>query len=280
MVDAENVPEWHPPLPVNPSRAQHRGTHRQRGGGPSAGVRIFRRVTQVFGEVLITAGVVLLLFVGWELWWTNVESDTKQAEAIKEFAQDFDGPLQPVPPAATGPVDYGTPAVSATPGRGGTIGIMYIPRFGENYWRPIVQGTTTDVLDTLGLGHYEKTAMPGALGNFAVAGHRQTHGAVLDNIHTLVPGDKLYVQTKNGYYVYVFRNNQIVLPSKTDVLLPVPTEPNATPTESILTMTSCNPRFGAQERIIAYSVLDHWQPVAAGPPAEIAAQVAAAHGQE
>jgi sortase A len=156
---------------------------------------------------------------------------------------------------------------------------MYIPRFGPNYTRPIVQGTTGDVLDTLGLGHYSNTAMPGAVGNFAVAGHRQTHGAVLDNIHTLVPGDRIYVQTRDGYYVYVFRNNQIVLPSRTDVLEPVPTQPGVTPTESFLTMTSCNPRFGSQERIIAYALLESWQPASAGPPAEIAAQVAAAIGK-
>ena len=80
------------------------------------------------------------------------------------------------------------------------------------------------MLDTLGIGHYQGTAMPGAAGNFAVAGHRQTHGAVLDNIDALVPGDRIYVQTREGYYVYVFRNSQIVLPSRTDVLLPVPTQ--------------------------------------------------------
>ena len=181
--------------------------------------------------------------------------------------------------AASGTADYGAPAVARAPGHGGTIGIMYIPRFGENYTRPIVEGTSPDVLDTLGLGHYGSTAMPGAVGNFAVAGHRQTHGAVLDNIHTLVPGDKIYVQTKDGYYVYVFRNNRIVMPSRTDVLLPVPPQPGARPTERFLTMTSCNPRFGSQERIIAYSVLDHWQPVSAGPPPEIAAQVARARGE-
>ena len=121
--------------------------------------------------------------------------------------------------------------------------------------------------------------MPGAVGNFAVAGHRQTHGAVLDNIDALVPGDRIYVQTKDGYYVYVFRNSQIVLPSRTDVLLPVPTQPAATPTESYLTMTSCNPRFGSQERIIAYSLLERWQPASAGPPAEISAQVARTTGE-
>jgi sortase A len=70
-----------------------------------------------------------------------------------------------------------------------------------------------------------------------------------------------------------------VLPSLTDVLEPVPTQPGVAPTEKYLTMTSCNPRFGAEERIIAYALLDSWRPASAGPPAEIAAQVAAATGK-
>ena len=254
-----------------------------RAAAPPAGVVILRGAVQVVGELLITAGIVLLLFVAWQLWWTNVESDARQSEVIKEFAQDLGGaaPAAPAPDASAPDAgeDFGEPVVSAAPGHAGTIGIMYIPRFGANYTRPIVEGTTSDVLDTLGLGHYGTTAMPGAVGNFAVAGHRQTHGAVLDNIHTLVPGDKIYVQTKDGYYVYVFRNNQIVMPSRTDVLEPVPTLPGTVPTERYLTMTSCNPRFGAEERIIAYSLLDSWRPASAGPPAEIADQVAAAIGK-
>ena len=251
---------------------------------PARGGGVLRKLVQIAGELLITVGVVLLLFVAWQLWWTNVESDARQTETIRNFAQELggsEGPVASDPASGTpsAPTDYGPPKVAEAPGHGGTIGIMYIPRFGADYTRPIVQGTSTDVLDTLGLGHYSDTAMPGATGNFAVAGHRQTHGAVLDNIHTLVPGDRIYVQTKDGFYVYVFRNNQIVLPSATDVLLPVPTQPAARPTEAYLTMTSCNPRFGSQERIIAYSLLDHWQPASAGPPAEIAAQVAKALGK-
>ena len=249
---------------------------------PAAGVVIMRGTVQVLGELLITAGIILLLFVGWQLWWTNVESDAAQSQVIKEFAQDLGTVAPPAPDAPAAPAaedDFGAPVVAAAPSHAGTIGIMYIPRFGETYTRPIVQGTTGDVLDTLGLGHYAGTAMPGAVGNFAVAGHRQTHGAVLDNIHTLVPGDRIYVQTKDGYYVYVFRNNQIVMPDRTDVLEPVPTLPGATPTEAYLTMTSCNPRYGAEERIIAYSLLESWRPASAGPPAEIAAQVAAAMGR-
>lgn len=248
---------------------------------PTRGVGVLSRMVQVAGELLITAGVILLLFVAWQLWWTNVESDAKQRNVIKDFAQDLK--TVPAAPSTAAPADsstaYGPATVAAEPAAGGTIGILYVPRFGADYTRPIVQGTTAGVLDSLGIGHYAGTAMPGAMGNFAVAGHRQTHGAVLDNIDALVPGDKIYVQTKDGYYVYEFRNSEIVLPSRTDVLLPVPTQPAATPKESYLTMTSCNPRFGSQERIIAYSLLERWQPATAGPPPEISAQVARTTGQ-
>lgn len=262
-------------------------TRRSGGGSSGRGIRgnrprqgIFRTLVQVIGELLITCGVILLLFVAWELWWTNIAADNAQQQAVQQFAHNFKGPLAPQKPAGTAPVDYGAPVVTPAPAAAGeTFGVVYIPRFGTDYYRPLVQGTNTAVLDTLGLGHYESTTMPGAAGNFAVAGHRQTHGAVLDAIHTLVPGDKIYVQTNDGYYTYVFRNNQIVLPTRTDVLLPVPTLADAKPTQSILTMTSCNPRFGSQERIIAYSVLESWQPASAGPPQAIAPLVASIAGK-
>lgn len=244
------------------------------GGAPPSAVS---RTIQIGGELLLTAGVVLLLFVAWQLWWTNLDADARQREVVKDFARGLSGPAHavvPPPDPGAGNVAASAPAVAGEPETGATIGVVYVPRFGAEYTRPVVQGTTPAVLDSLGLGHYEGTAMPGAAGNFAVAGHRQTHGAVLDNIDALVPGDRIYVQTRDGYYVYRFRNSEIVLPAAADVLLPVPRQPAATPRESYLTMTSCNPRFGSQERIVAYSLLESWRPAAAGPPAEIAAQVA------
>jgi sortase A len=242
-------------------------------------------IVQVVGELLITLGVVAVLFVAWQLWWTNVEADAVQGAAVKQFVQEHGShvtapdaaPADPAAPVA--PADPASVPVGSAPGHGQAIGVIYVPRFGAEYSRPIIQGTSQDVLDTLGLGHYAETAMPGDVGNFVVAGHRQTHGAVLDNIHTLVPGDKIYVQTADGFYTYVFRNQEIVLPDRKDVLAPVPTEPGATPQQRILTMTSCNPRFGLQERIIAYSVFDSWQPLSAGPPAPIAEQLAALQGK-
>lgn len=242
--------------------------------GPVRRTGIFSRGVQVLGELLVTVGVVLALFIAWQLWWTNVAADAAQHRVVSDFARTFKGSGAPASPPDAGDVaDYGPAVLSPEPAAGKAIGIVYIPRFGADYYRPLVQGTTPAVLDSLGIGHYEGTSMPGGVGNFAVAGHRQTHGAVLDAIDSLVPGDRIYVQTREGYYVYVFRNSEIVLPSRTDVLLPVPSRPTAVPTESYLTMTSCNPRFGSAERFIAYSLLESWQPASAGPPAEIAAQV-------
>lgn len=238
-------------------------------------------IVQIVGELLITAGVIALLFVAWELWWTNVEADAVQGAAVKQFVQEHPAPAaaaQPPTPAG-GSTGTSAPPVGTAPGHGQAIGVIYIPRLGADYSRPIIEGTSQDVLDTLGLGHYQGTAMPGGVGNFVLAGHRQTHGAVLDNIHMLVPGDKIYVQTADGFYTYVFRNQEIVLPDRTDVLSPVPTEPGAKPEQRILTLTSCNPRFGSQERIIAYSVFDSWQPLSAGPPAPIAKQLADLQGK-
>ena len=249
------------------------GLARDAGGYTLMGIR-------VLGELLLTAGVILVLFIGWQLWWTNVESDAAQRDAVKDFARLYqsssvqgDSPGRqavPAPPSSGADARYGPASVAAEPAVGATIGVLYVPRFGADYSRPIVEGTGPAVLDTLGIGHYEGTSMPGTAGNFAVAGHRQTRGAVLDDIDALIPGDRIYVQTGDGFYTYVFRNSEIVLPDRTDVLLPVPGQPAVAPTESYLTMTTCNPRFGSQERFVAYALLEQWQP---GPPAEIAAQV-------
>lgn len=248
------------------------GAEQRRDARPRPARSGWRLLVQVTGELLITIGIVLALFVVWQLWWTDLEANRSQQEAVQEFFADVD-----LPPAdEPAPAPYGDPVVAVPPeGDGITFAVVYVPRFGADYAVPVSSGVGPDVLDTLGLGHYTGTAMPGGVGNFAVAGHRQSHGKALDAIHTLVPGDRIYVQTKDGYFSYVYRNMQIVLPDRVDVLAAVPTRPEAVATERFLTLTSCNPRFGSQERIIAYALMDSWQPLSAGPPAEIADVVAA-----
>ncbi|MER2133682.1 MAG: class E sortase [Arthrobacter sp.] len=254
------------PAPV-PSRSAKRRPSRQRKQSRDA------FAVQVMGELLITLGLILVLFVVWELWWTNIEADRKQEAAMEQLYAGFE-PAPEAPAADAGPGNHGDPAVLPAPdAEGTTFAAIYIPRFGAEHARPVTQGVGTAVLDKLGLGHYPESAMPGEVGNFALAGHRQTHGQVLDAVDTLVPGDRIYVQTAQGYYTYVYRNSQIVLPDRVDVLAPVPTQPGAEPQERILTLTTCNPRFGSEERFISYAVLDSWQPASAGPPEEIAALV-------
>lgn len=235
----------------------------------------------IFGEILITLGVIVGLFVVWELWWTNIEADRQQNVIVEQTIERFSG--QPAPDAETGDKSaseasaddrdrYGTPP-PARMGAEGALGVLYVPRFGPDYARPLNEGVDTDVLDHLGIGHYPRTQAPGEAGNFAVAGHRQSHGQVFWNIDKLTTGDYLYVQTQEGYYTYRYTSTEIVHPSDSSVLLPVPHQPQEQPKESILTMTSCDPPYTTRMRIIAYAELESWRPSDAGPPGPIAETV-------
>lgn len=258
-----------PAVDAEPAEGPRRGRRRGR-QRPRTRRRWTSLLVRGAAELLLTAGALLLLYVAWQLWWTNIEADAQQQDVVQSLSQEFGGPINPVAPAK----DHGDPMVAEQPGYGEAIGIVYIPRFGEDFSVPVSAGVGHDILDNLGLGQYPDAAMPGEMGNFSVAGHRQTHGKVLDLIHTLAPGDNIYVRTAEGYYTYEFRDREIVSPDRVDVLLPVPKQPGAEPTERLMTMTSCHPRYGDEERIIAYSVLESWQPNSAGPPAEIADTIA------
>lgn len=233
-------------------------------------------VVGLFGELLITAGVLVFLFLGWQLWLNDLIVGGEQNKAGVSLAQN----LSSVPiHAHTGAVDYGTPKFAAAPANAVKFGVVYIPRLGATYARPVSEGVgTTAVLDKNGIGHYPGTQMPGEVGNFAVAAHRTTHGAPFHDIATLQVGDKIYVQTADGYYTYVFRGLEYVRPTGVGVLDPVPEFTGIAPTDRIMTMTSCNPMFSASERIIAYASLESWQPTSAGAPAAIVATINAEKG--
>jgi sortase A len=152
--------------------------------------------------------------------------------------------------------------------------ILIIPRFGEDFRRSISEGVGVDVLNgrLSGVGHYSETQVPGEVGNFAVAAHRTTYGRSFHNIDLLVTGDHIYIETADGWFRYVYRNTEYVYPTGVGVLAPLPQFEQITTTDRVLTMTSCNPRFSAAERIIAYSVMDAWFPRSGGEPEEIAQQ--------
>ena len=232
-----------------------------------------RRVSLVgvLGELLITAGLLVLLFLGWQQWFNNlVVGSQLHGQAVQQSSQwdKAAAPTKPVDPAAP-------PVITATIANAQVFGAMIIPRFGADFYRPIAQGTgTTDVLNKGDVGHYPTTQMPGAVGNFAVASHRTVAGGNFGHLNDLRVGDHIFVETADGWYQYSFRNLQFVKPSGVGVLDPVPDQSGIQPGDRMITMTSCNPLFSAAERIIAYGSFDKFYPRAGGPPAEIAATVA------
>lgn len=249
-------------------------------GGPA--LRPRRRaprvsVIGVLGELLITAGVLVFLFLGWQLWLNDLVVGAEQNKAGADLAHTFERAApsatpSPAPTVSGEPPSYGDPVVIAEPAVDTKFGVMYIPRFGAGYARPISQGVgVVDVLNKAGIGHYPGTQMPGQVGNFAVAAHRTTYGAPFKQVATLRVGDNIYIQTKDGYYTYQYRGLEYVRPTGVGVLAPVPEFPGITARDRVLTMTSCNPEFSAAERIISYAIYVGWQPLSAGAPSEIAA---------
>jgi len=217
--------------------------------------------------VLITVGLLLFLFVAWQLWWTDVTSNREQASTVSTLERGF-GPaglpergkeVTPPPLATLAKVPFGQ-----------AFGIMRVPRFGSDYARPVLQGTDHDTL-IKGIGHYAGTAFPGQIGNFAVAGHRTTYGKPFATIELLRRGDIIVVETKASYFVYAVDRHVIVTPTHLEVIAPVPQHKGAQPTQAWMTMTACHPRFSASHRYVVFSKLVKAIPRASGLPASFVA---------
>jgi len=243
----------------------------------------------VLGELLLTAGALVLLFLGWQVWWNDAITGAQQSAAASDLSlawqeqgraderassggeEDGDGARDAAGGAAVDP-----PVEASAPVYGEAFAVMYVPRFGDDSQRTIAEGTGLDVLNDVetGVGHYEGTQLPGAVGNFAIAAHRSAYGGGMHEIDRLRLGDGIHIQTADAWYTYRFRDLEYVTPDTVGVLAPVPHRPDLAPTDRIITLTSCNPLHSTAERIIAYGVLESWRPASAGPPDEIAAAVA------
>ena len=223
-----------------------------------------RWVSRGIGEVFITLGVLLLLMCVYQLWWTNIQSaqqiDAGRQQIVTEWHAEQPDPgvtAQPTPTATAIPV----------PKYGQGFALLYIPRMRDKVWAlPIIQGTDKDVL-ARGAGHYETSAMPGDVGNFAIAAHRSTHDEPFANIDDLRVGDKVYVQTATTWFTYTLKqDNPNLTPYDVWVVDPVPGHPKAIPTEHLLTMTTCTPRYGSTGRWAWWGSLTSQQPRSAGAP--------------
>ena len=159
------------------------------------------------------------------------------------------------------------PAVSTAPYiEGDSFALMYIPRLRDRVWAlPVSAGAVAESLSK-GVAHMTGTAMPGALGNFAVAGHRATHGAPLSDIDRLRPGDAVIVRTKSNWFVYRLDRDAMVLPDQSWVTDPVPGNPQVAPVSRLITLVTCEPRLGHEKRWIWWGTLRSVLPASKRPP--------------
>ena len=251
--------------------------------------RSARTAARWVGDILITLGVVIGLLLVYQLWWTNGQAARAASAGRETLVASWSAgagvvaPSTARSPSAGGDArpsprppdsDQAVPQPVAVPRVGRPFALMYIPRLRDMVWGlPVVEGVGLDEL-AKGIGHYPGTAMPGEVGNFATAGHRATHGEPLRDIDRMRKGDRVIVETQNGWYVYELDDDRIVMPTETWVIDPVPGEPDVAPTEALITLTTCNPRWASYERWVWWGHLVEQRARVEGPPAEIAASKA------
>ncbi len=241
--------------------------------------RVFRplsmtsRIIGGIGRSLITAGVLILLFVVYQLWGTGIREAASQDQLKTEFAViEKTVPTEPSPTVPTTSPNASTTAAgsgssttataqatttapetaasgsadpSAPPKTGAAIAHIVIPKIGVDKY--IVQGVSVDDLKRAP-GHYANTVFPGQIGNSGIAGHRTTYGAPFNRLDELANGDEIKITTLQGTFTYIVDGQKVVDPSDVSVL-------DNTPTEARLTLTTCNPKYSAATRLIIMAKL-------------------------
>ena len=249
-----------------------------------------RTAVRGLGEVLITLGLVLLLFVFYEVYVTGWLSEGKQRRAEAALHEQWRTGGRPVPV------------------QGQAFAALHIPAITADY--PVLEGTDQETL-SIGPGHYIGTALPGQPGSFAVAGHRVGQGAPFNDLHLLASCDALVVETADAWSVYrvlpmpeeaadwasgkgrdprcagvtvlpapyeLAVGRRIVAPSAGEVIAPVPgrlgLQPPPEQLRPVITLTTCHPRFSARQRMVIHGVLVRSVPKGLGgtgaPPPELA----------
>ncbi|WP_061451499.1 class E sortase, partial [Streptomyces scabiei] len=211
--------------------------------------------SRVIGEVFITTGVVMLLFVTYQLWWSNIRAHQQAGREATSLQEEWKSGKR-----APGAFE---------PGQG--FAILHIPKL--DVVVPIAEGISkSKVLDRGMVGHYDansiKTAMPeDKTGNFGVAGHRNTHGEPFRYINRLKPGDPIVVETQDKYYVYDMSSIlPVTPPSNVSVLNAVPPGSGFTKPGRYITLTTCTPEFTSKYRMIVWGKMVEERPRSEGKP--------------
>jgi sortase A len=220
-----------------------------------------RRIVAGAGRTCIAAGVLILLFVAYQLWGTGLAEARSQDRLRSDFLDALETPRSTTTttPDSTEP-DGTTTTVAAAPPTptGEAVAIIRIPKIGVE--KAVVEGVSVAALKQ-GPGHYPTTPMPGQPGNAAIAGHRTTYGAPFYRLDELAAGDLIQVTTRQGEFTYAVRDQHVVRPSQNEVL--------AGSDENLLTLTTCNPRYSAAQRLIVVAERTDNPAPAPPPPAVV-----------
>jgi LPXTG-site transpeptidase (sortase) family protein len=225
---------------------------------PTLGSRI-RSGVRATGELMITFGLVVLLFAGYQVFGNSAKVQDEQNSLDDALAEQWNDPTVGPSTPAQGP---------AAPGKN-LVGRLYIPKLDKEW--VVVNGVEPKDI-RYAPGHYPDTALPGEIGNFSVAGHRIRK--IFWRLDEMKDGDVIGVETRDSWYIYRVSSSQIVLPSAVEVVAPVPGKPRAKPKKAMLTLTTCNPKFNNYERLIVHAELTDTVPrdqaaPDAGKPAEL-----------
>jgi sortase A len=217
-----------------------------------------RVLVRTFSEICITLGAVIVLFAVYVLFWTGVQADGAMDGQIDRLEHRWERLADdPEPGSLRKPVPYEN---------GRPFAVMYIPRLGEKWAKPVLEGTGENTLKK-GLGHYAETARLGATGNFAVAGHRRTYGDPFKDFPKLRPGDAVVLTDGTTWFTYRIDTRAYkTVPSDIGVIDPVPRASGYERPGRYLTLTTCEPEWGHSHRLIVWAHLDATQPVEEGKP--------------
>ncbi|NWF30058.1 class E sortase [Streptomyces sp. PKU-EA00015] len=239
----------------------------RRGAGRRRARAALARGLWAAAEVTVTLGVVVLLLVVHQLWWTNQQARQGAERQVRALERDW-GREAGAPdgrPAPTRRNPQESPEPPETPRWDQAYAVLRIPRLGVV--APVAQGIGKHgVLDRGYIGHYPGTAQPGQAGNFAVAGHRNTHGEPFRYIDRLRTGDTVRIDTREGVFDYaVDQRLPQTTPRDTGVIAPVPrslVRPSAGYGEPgyYLTLTTCTPEFSSRYRLVVWAKLTSMRP--------------------
>ncbi|MGW6295858.1 class E sortase [Streptomyces sp. NPDC055058] len=231
-----------------------------------------RVIVRTLSELCVTVGAVIVLFVAYVLLWTGVRADGVMDDEIDRLRGQWAQERARTAGADSAVNSAGSGTAGSSPPRqkpyakGRSFAIMYIPRLGFTWNKPVLEGTDTGTLKK-GLGHYAGTARLGERGNFSVAGHRRTHGDPFKDFPQLGRGDAVVLTDGTTWFTYrIDKGPYKTVPSDIEVIDSVPRMSGYKRPGRYLTLTTCEPEWGHSHRLIVWAHLDSTQPVEAGKP--------------